>query len=225
MKILIANITGKDHLVSETIVDGLDFTIDIAKSVNEVSEQMHLYEYDCILIHCNLEDKVTDDFLYLVEKSNLHSGLILISDKDTVEYKIKALNAGADDYLSIPYHVEELRARILAIVRRKKFNVRNKIHFGNIIIDLGLKNVFVWNNQVALTKTEYEILIYLMMNKHRTVTQLMLSEYIWSEDAVNMDSTNVLIAHIKNLRKKLNSAKAELEIKNIYAVGYQIVEI
>lgn len=223
MKILIANITDK-ILVSDALLQDQDFTMDIAESIPSASEKNHLYEYDCILLHGNLSDKPVLDFIAEVEAAHKTSGLIIISDQDTVEDKIKALNAGADDYVSIPYHPEELKARVLAIVRRKKFNARNKIHFANIVIDLGLKNVFVWDHLTPLTRKEFEILVYFIMHKNRTASALMLSEYLWSEESENKDA-NLLISHIKNLRRKLKLAKAELEIKNIYGVGYQIIEL
>jgi len=130
-----------------------------------------------------------------------------------------------DDCLTAPIHPEELKARILAIIRRKKFNARHRIHFANLILDLDQKQVSVWNTAVSLTPKEYEILLYLIMNQKKTVSPAMLSEYLWGEASEEKESNNPLIAHIKNLRKKLKQAKAELEIKNLYAVGYQIVEL
>ena len=224
MKILIANITDDIKPISETLLSDQDFTIDIADNISIASEKAYLYEYDCILLHCNLSDRAAKDFLSEIEDGYKNSGFIVISGEDSVTSKINALNAGADDYVAIPYHPDELKARILAVVRRKKFNTRHKIHFANMIIDLGLKKVLVWDHTVSLTRKEYEILVYFIMNKNRTVSSLMLSEYLWSEESENKDA-NLLISHIKNLRKKLKLAKAELEIKNIYSVGYQIIEV
>ena len=224
MKILIANINIDQRLTSAALPSDQDFTIDIADSAGLASEKVHLYEYDCILLHCNLGDEAAEALVSEIDNSHRDCGLIIISDEDSVASKIDALNAGADDYLAIPYHPDELKARILAIVRRRKFNTRHKIHFANIVIDLGLKNVFVWDHAVALTRKEYEILLYFIMNKNRTISSLMLAEYLWSEESENKDA-NLLISHIKNLRKKLKTAKAELEIRNIYSVGYQIIEL
>jgi DNA-binding response OmpR family regulator len=85
--------------------------------------------------------------------------------------------------------------------------------------------VLVWNNPINLTRKEYDILLYLISNKNRVVSKITLAEYIWGDNSSELDSFDTLFAHIKNLRKKLKSAKAEVDFKSIYGVGYQIVEL
>lgn len=203
----------------------IDFSIEWTNSHTLASEKIHLYEYDCILIFTGSNQQEAQDIILESGKTNKNSGLILLAPEITVAQKVRALNAGADDCLTVPIHPDELKARILAIIRRKKFNTQHQIRFANIIVDLEQKQVAVWNTPVALTPKEYDILIYLIMNQKKTVSPAMLAEYLWGEESEEKESNNPLIAHIKNLRKKLTQAKAELEIKNIYAVGYQIVEL
>ena len=191
----------------------------------DASEKIHLYEYDCILIFTGSNPQEAEKLIQESGKTNRNSGLILLAPEISVAQKVKALNAGADDCLTIPIHPDELKARIFAIIRRKKFNTQHRIRFANTIVDLEQKQVSVWNTPVALTPKEYEIFLYLIMNQNKTVSPTMLAEYLWGEESEEKESNNPLIAHIKNLRKKLTQAKAELEIKNIYAVGYQIIEL
>ena len=225
MKILVLYSEHEAVPFSDLSGKDTDFIIEWTTSTKEASEKIHLYEYDCILLFSDFSRKEVQELFHEISESNKNSGLIFISKEITVEQKVKALNAGADDCLIAPIHPEELKARIHAIIRRKKFNTRHQIHFANTVIDLDQKQVLVWDTPVSVTPKEYEILLYLIMNQKKTVSPTMLSEYLWGEASEDKESNNLLIAHIKNLRKKLKQAKAELEIKNIYAVGYQIVEL
>ncbi len=199
--------------------------IDFPASATEASEKVHLYEYDCILLYTFFNNKDWEQLLYNIIQKNNTTGLILLSDKIEVDQKVKVLNAGADDCLILPIHPDELKARILAIVRRKKFNSGHQINFANIIINLDQRQISVWNTPIALTPKEYDILIYFIMNRTKTISPTLLSEYLWGDATDDKESGNLLITHIKNLRKKLKQAKAEIEIKNIYATGYQIIEL
>jgi DNA-binding response OmpR family regulator len=187
-------------------------------------EKLEIYEYDCILLNFSSNDDIFD-FIKLQETNNNISGVIILSAEATVENKVKLLNMGADDFITMPVHFSELSARINAVIRRKKFQTNNKIHFANLVVDFHLRKVLVWNTSVELTKKEYEILLYLIANKIKVVTRIALAEYLWGENTDNMDSFNILSAHIKNIRRKMKEAKAEIEIKNIYGIGYQIIEL
>ncbi|MDB5274035.1 MAG: basR [Chitinophagaceae bacterium] len=225
MKILV--LYSKHELLPFSDLSGkdADFVVESTTSNKEASEKIHLYEYDCILLFSDFDHPEVQELFHEIAHSNKNSGLIFLSKEITVEQKVKALNAGADDCLIQPVHPDELKARIHAIVRRKKFNARHQIHFANLVIDLDQKQVLVWNTPISVTPKEYEILLYLIMNQKKTVSPTMLSEYLWGESSEEKESNNLLMTHIKNLRKKLKQAKAELEIKNIYAVGYQMVEL
>ena len=200
-----------------------DFNWEYTHSEKDLREKLYLYEYDCILL-CSENNDLLKSLLE-TESKNANSGIILLSKAASLDHKVEALNEGADDYLTIPFHFEELKARIIAVVRRRRFNTRKNIHFANLIIDLDQRTVLVWEKAVLLTKKEYEILLYLIMNRHKTVSTVSLYEYLWNEDNEDREYYNLLLAHIKNLRKKLNLAKAELEIKNSYGIGYQIIEL
>lgn len=224
MKILA--ITGDVNYITlaNKLAKEISFTLERVSSFDDASEKIHLYEYDCILLYSKQEENWLQLLTNLTIQNQL-SGLILLTPELTVDEKVKAFHAGADDCLAIPYHSDELEARMVAIVRRKKFNTRHLIHFANTVIDIGSKTVCVWNNPIALTPKEYDILLYLLMNRHKAVQTLNLAEYLWGENWDSKESNNLLITHIKNLRKKLAQTKAEVEIKNIYGVGYQIVEL
>jgi DNA-binding response OmpR family regulator len=135
------------------------------------------------------------------------------------------LNLGADDYLTKPFHLPELNARIQAVIRRKKFDTGRKIRFANFEIDIAQFTVKVEDSPLILTKKEFDILQHLVANKNIVVSRNSLMEYIWGDYVDRSLSIDLLSTHLKNLKKKLKQSDASVEIRNVYGVGYQIVEL
>jgi DNA-binding response OmpR family regulator len=94
-----------------------------------------------------------------------------------------------------------------------------------MLIEFDKRMVSVWNDRINFTRKEYDIFLHLVANKDKVVSKLELAEYSWGDTTDQMDSFNILSAHIKNIRKKMKEAKAETEIRNSYGVGYQIIEL
>lgn len=225
MKILFIDIHTHLKETKALFPDDAAFSINYVQQADQASEQLQLYDYDCILFHYQHSDKAVKNLFTEINKKINDIGLIVLSEALTVSDRIQLLNAGADDCLAIPYDTEELKARILAIIRRKKFNTRNFIHIANVVIDITAQSIYVWDKPIVLTRTEYDLFLFLVMNKNSTLSQTKLVDYLWGDTAEDKESSNLLISHIKNLRKKLKQAKAELEIKNLYAVGYTLIEL
>ena len=225
MKVLIVEPEKSLRLELETFLSNESYVWESTSNYQQASEKISLYEYDCIVLNSQLADGNALSLLKELNESQKSDGLLIISTINSAEDRVRALDLGADDYMTIPFHFPELHARIQAIIRRKKFNTKNKLYLGNLVIDFKTKKVQVWNNDIPLTKREYEMLLYLISNKDKVVSNTMLSEYLWGDETENLESNNSLAAHIKNIRKKLSQAKAELEIKNVYGVGYQIIEL
>jgi two-component system, OmpR family, response regulator CiaR len=211
----------------DVLVDFLskeNYSYDAVTTYREASEKVELYDYDCILLDINLPDrsgfKLLDD-LHEIKKIE---GVIIISARDSIDDKIKGLNLGADDYLTKPFHLSELNARIQAVVRRKKFETTRKITFSNLVLDLPKLLAFVNNEDLGLTKKEFDVLQHLIANKNIVVSKNSLLEYIWGDYVDSSQSIDLLSTHLKNLKKKLKNAHGQVEIRNVYGVGYQIIE-
>ncbi len=224
MKILIVGHLQRETDSFEQEFKEAGYVCDFVNASEDATEKLALYEYDCTLFNY-VDDQNIFDFIQLYEQNNNVGGLIILSSGASVDNRVKLLNIGADDFVTIPFYFSELSARINAVIRRRKFQSNNKIYFANLVIELALRTVFVWSNPVILTKKEYEILLHLIGNKDKVIPKLALAEYLWGDDTDNMDSFNILSAHIKNIRRKMKLAKAEIEIKNSYGVGYQIIEL
>ena len=179
------------------------------------------YIYDCVLIDIGLPDGSGMDIVHAYKKDYPNTGIIIISAKNSLEDKISGLHLGADDYLTKPFHLSELHARIHSIIRRRSFNGQNQLLFEELVINLDKKQVLVNNEEIKLTRKEYDILIYLAANPTHLVTKEAIADAIWGYKAEMATSFDFVYGQIKNLKKKLNEAGAKGYIKVVYGMGYK----
>ncbi|MCA9731816.1 MAG: response regulator transcription factor [Lewinellaceae bacterium] len=221
MKILIIE---DEQQLAESIADYLsveDYLCEFASTHNEAINKIGIYQYDCILLDIMLPDGNGLKILEELKKQNKQDGVIIISAKNALDDKIVGLQLGADDYLTKPFHLSELAARIYSIIRRKQFDNSNTIVQNEIEIDLLAKTVKVNSNSVILTKKEYDLLLYFIGNKNRVLSKSTLAEHLSGDFADMLDSHNFVYAHIKNLKKKLSDAGGESYLKTVYGLGYK----
>lgn len=197
------------------------YVCEIAYTAHEANEKILLFEYDCILLDINLPDGNGLKILDTLKQNNKTDGVIIITARNSMDDKIKGLNLGADDYLSKPFFLPELSARVSAVIRRKRFDGNNKITFHEIGVDLLGKTVQVKDHSVDLTRKEYDLLIFLLSNKNRVVSKNAIAEHLSGDDAELMDKFDFIYTHIKNLKKKLSEAGSEDYIKTVYGLGYK----
>jgi len=196
-----------------------DYYCDIAEDYQAAAFKTEYNDYDCILLDITLPGGNGLKILEQLKDDKKSDGVLIISAKNSLDDKIKGLNLGADDYLSKPFHLSELSARIAAIIRRKKFDGNSILQFDCISIDTQQKTVTVENKLVELTKKEYELLLYFVSNKKRIISKEAIAEHLWGNDmAGNFD---FIYTHIKNLRKKLMDAADIDFIKSVYGMGYK----
>ena len=219
MKILIIE---DEKELSASIADYLssqDYTCDVADDFAGAIDKTEYNNYDCILLDISLPGGSGLKILERLKEDKKTDGVLILSAKNSLDDKIQGLNLGADDYLSKPFHLSELNARIAAIIRRKNFEGNNLIEFHNLIIDTQSKTVTVNKNLVELTKKEYELLLYFISNKKRLISKDAIAEHLWGNDmSGNFD---FIYTHIKNLRKKLMDAGDADYIKSVYGMGYK----
>jgi DNA-binding response OmpR family regulator len=192
-------------------------TFDFDSSMEKIS----LYDYACIVLDVNLPGGSGLDILKELKTQNKTEGVLIISARNSLDDKVFALKTGADDYLTKPFHLPELAARVNAIIRRKSFEGKNEIIFNELKLDLGEKNVRVNSNPVDLTKKEYELLLYFISNKNRVISKNAIAQHLWGDNMDLADSYDFIYTHIKNLRKKLILAGASDYIKSVYGMGYK----
>lgn len=221
MKILL--IEDEKELASSIVqyLKGNDFLCEWANTLTLALDKISSHSYDCILLDLSLPDGHGFEILKELKKKNTTEGIIIISAKETLQTKIEGLNLGADDYITKPFHISELLARIQALVRRKSFNGNNIVRFQEIEIDTLSKSVKVSKQQIDLTKKEMDLLLFMIGNQNRVLSKSSIAEHLSGDMADMLDNHDFVYAHIKNLKKKLHEAGCKDYIKTVYGLGYK----
>lgn len=221
MKLLIIE---DEQQLSDSIVSYLgreDYLCEQAFTFNDAMVKVGIYEYDCILLDLMLPGGSGLDVLRRIKQRRPQTGVIIVSAKDSLEDKVAGLKIGADDYLAKPFHLPELSMRIFALLRRKNFTSTNILQSGNVKIDLLSKKAMVGDFTLDLTKSEYELLLFLIENRRRVVSKSSIAEHLSGDMADMLDDFNFIYAHIKNLKSKLTDAGVKECIKTYYGTGYK----
>ncbi|MEN9443196.1 MAG: hypothetical protein RIS47_86 [Bacteroidota bacterium] len=184
-------------------------------------EKILLYEYNVVLLDIGLPDCSGMELLPLIKAKKPVPGIIILSARNALGDRVEGLEGGADDYLTKPFHLSELNARLKSLIRRVNFQGNNLISFNELEIYPDELRVKVKEQELILTKKEFDLLIYFLANKNRIVTKVSISEHLWGDYMDMADSYDFIYTHIKNLRKKLLKAGAADYIKNVYGVGYK----
>ncbi len=223
MKILVV----EDELaLQQSIVDSLMkemFVVETASDYLSAHEKMAMYDYDVILLDIMLPGGNGLELLKELKKANRLNGVIIISAKNALDDKLAGLELGADDYLTKPFHLAELTARVKAVLRRKFTQGSSIISLGNVALNTDERSLKVGEIEVTLNRKEYDILLFFLVNEKRLITKTALAEHVWGDDSDQADSLDFIYYQIKNLRKKLHEAAAQVEIEAVYGVGYKLV--
>ena len=199
------------------------YVVESAVDFNTAREKLEVYQYDCILLDIGLPGGNGLVLLEELKKQNNTEGVIIVSARDSLEDKIKGLNLGADDYLAKPFHLAELSARVKSVLRRKRMEGSNYITCDNLKIDAEQRMVWINEKELTLNRKEYDVLLYLVINKDRLVNKAALAEHVWGDYIDDANSFDFIYSQIKNLRKKLKDNEAGIEIQAVYGVGYKLV--
>lgn len=221
MKLLL--VEDEKHLAAEisSFISKEDFVWEAVYDYNSALQKINLYEYDCAIIDITLPGGSGLELIKLLKKISKKTGIIIISAKNSLSDKLTGLNLGADDYLTKPFHLAELNARIQSVLRRRRFDGENEIHFGEIIINLDKREASINNKILNLTRKEYDLLLYFISNEGKVLTKESIAEHIWGDNADSFDSLDFIYSQIKNLRKKMIEAGCNDYLKSIYGVGYK----
>ncbi|MEP6846485.1 MAG: response regulator transcription factor [Panacibacter sp.] len=205
-----------------TFLNNENFMCETAHDFHAAMEKIALYDYACIILDITLPGGSGLQILKELKKENKADGVLIISAKNSLDDKVSGLKAGADDYLTKPFHLPELGARVDAIIRRKSFDGKNTVDFDELSIDLQDKTVKVRNSIVDLTRKEYELLIYFISNKNKVISKGAIAEHLWGDNMDLADNYDFIYTHIKNLRKKLIQAGCPDYINSVYGMGYKL---
>lgn len=200
----------------------LSIDVDTAESMTKAIDLLIEYTYDLVILDINLGDGSGFDVLNTIKDLEQDLMVLILTALDSLEDKVKGLNLGADDYLTKPFHLAELTARVSALQRRKFNSHDSLLRVEDIELDVDKRLVNINKKDVDLTPKEYDILYYMMINYEKVITKEALSSYLWGDDNQIIDSYAFIYTHMTHLRKKMKDLKSSLEIKTIYSIGYKL---
>ena len=194
----------------------------VSNNCDDAFEEINSNDYDVILLDLGLPDGSGFDILKSVRKTTSKTAIIIITARGELDDRINGLQLGADDYLAKPFALTELQARLFAIIRRIHGFTNNELKVHDFNIQLQDYKVSFNEILINLTKKEFDIFQYLVLNKNRVITRLQLTEHVWGDILeVNSDS-NFIDVHVRNLRKKLDKHSKIDWFETVRNVGYRI---
>ena len=207
----------KEQLLEE------QFTVDAVLNFSEAEELLLGEIYDLVLLDLSLPGGDGLDLLKQIKNYNEDTAVIILTARGEIDDRVRGLELGSDDYLSKPFAMAELRARIHAVLRRKFKINDNEIIIDRLSVHLDHMQVRFDGHDIEVTETEYKLLRYLFLNKNKTITRIALAEHIWGNKIDDRFSLDFINSHMKNIRKKLSDSGAQDPIETVYGVGYKLV--
>lgn len=197
------------------------YLCETARDYDQAFDKIMSYTYDVVLIDIMIPNGNGLQVLRELKSVNPQTSTIIISAKNSLDDKVSGLELGADDYLTKPFQLPELQARIKAVIRRNNQGGREILRVNEISINTNTREVSVHNNIVGLTPKEYDLLLYFSSNKNHVLSKQTIAEHLWGDYVDHLQNLDFVYQHIKNLRKKLIEAGSEDYIESVYSIGYK----
>ncbi|GAB3997428.1 response regulator transcription factor [Spirosoma daeguense] len=221
MKVLVV----EDELgLAESITEYMEkdgYICETVATFRDAEEKIHLYTYDCVIVDLTLPDGNGFQIIEMLKQIIATTGVIIISARNALEDKLKGLEIGSDDYLTKPFHLSELNARVKSLLRRRQFGGHTEIRFQEINVVPHTRKVFVNGQLTTLSRKEYDLLLYFLSNVDVALTKASIAEHLWGDNIDSADSFDMVYSHIKNLRRKLLEKGAADYVQSIYGIGYK----
>ena len=223
MKILLVE---DDERIARALAEALsdqNYAVDIAIDGEEGWAYVEAYQYSLILLDWMLPKLDGIHFCQRLRQHGLHTPVLLLTAKDTSTGKVIGLDAGADDYVVKPFDLQELMARIRALLRRGNSTLPPVLEWGKLRLDPGITEVVYGNQTLHLTPKEYQLIELFLRQSRRTLNRSTILEQLWtSEEPPGEETVKV---HIRSLRQKLAAAGATDFIETVYGLGYRLKQL
>lgn len=208
--------TIRASLLKEKFV--VETAADYASALGKVND----YDYDCILLDIMLPGGSGLDLLRELKRLRRSDSVLIISAKNSLDDKVEGLELGADDYLTKPFHLAELNARVKSLIRRRRAQGEITVSLGNLLLYPDKRVAQVQGEPLQLNRKEFDLLYYFVVNPERVINKMSLAESVWGDNIDQADSLDFIYSQVKNLRKKLKQAGASVELKAVYGFGYKL---
>lgn len=234
MKILVVEDERELAQVIKRSLEREHYVVEVAHDRATALRKVADHAYDCILLDIMLPGGASPtsataggsglDILRSLKAEGKAANVIIISAKDSLDDKLAGLDLGADDYLTKPFHIAELNARVRSVLRRKVLGGSDILQAGNLSLDPTARTATVEGQSLALHRKEFDMLTYFLLNKGRLVSRGSLAEHVWGDHADDGADLDFVYSQIKNLRKRLRESDATVEVQAVYGIGYKLVE-
>jgi DNA-binding response OmpR family regulator len=196
------------------------YAVDIARTGPEALDLSSATSYDVIVLDVRLPGLTGIDVCRELRRSGIETPILMLTARSLVAHRVEGLESGADDYLTKPFAIAELRARIRALIRRGIQNGASKLAFAELKLDRHRRRVTYGSTTVPLNSKEFAILEYMMLRAPEPVTRSEIIEHVWDR---NYDSeTNLVEVYVNRLRRKIDEDHEEKLIHTIRGVGYRL---
>lgn len=220
MRLLIVEDTPQLLVQLDMFFQKNGFSVDLADDGERALYLLKEYEYDAAIIDLGLPKLDGLEVIKAARKLDIKVPVLILTARDSWQQKVDGLDAGGDDYLTKPFHEEELLARVKALIRRSSGHASSELKAGPITLDLSLQQVYVSEQPLELTAYEYKVLEYLMLHPKKVISKSELTEHIYDQD-FDLDS-NVIEVFVGRLRKKLDPDNSIKPIETLRGRGYRL---
>jgi DNA-binding response OmpR family regulator len=196
------------------------YAVDVAFDGVEGEAIAEITPYDIIILDIMLPKKNGLDVCKSLRNERINTPILMLTARDALEDRVAGLDSGADDYLVKPFALEELRARLRALLRRESSNRGSMLEIDSLTLDPATHFVQREGNPVELTSKEYALLEYMMRNPNRLITREMAESHVWSYDYDG--ASNVVDVYIRRLRRKIDDLYARKLIETVRGAGYRL---
>ena len=213
-----------DTVLAENVADWLksaDHHVDVTYSVAETAAMLDTYEYDLLILDWEFPDGSGIDIVGNFRRKGGLTPVLLLTGKSTVQDKEKGLDAGADDYLTKPFHMGELGARIRALLRRPRILVPDELKIGELRLHTGTRQVFLSGEEIRLQPMEVSVLEFFMRNPGKAFAPEKVIERVW--ETTTDVSLQAVYSCIKRLRRKLDKPGCRSIFRTHPGSGYELV--
>ena len=224
MKILIIEDEKAIRESTQKYLEYQGYLCETAENFLAAKEKIQQFNYDCIVVDIGLPDGSGLHLINELKRMESKAGIIVISAKNSLEDKLTGLESGSDDYITKPFHLSELNARVNAVLRRRSFGGNKTVAFNEIKMDSAAQRITVNDKAVDLTEKEYRLLEYFIINSRRLITKQAIAEHVWGDEYESVSNYDFMYTHIKNLRRKLLDAGSGDYIKTEYRSGYRFTD-
>ena len=224
MRILIVEDEEKMAKALRTGLEADDFSVNVAHTGEDGFFLASTETYDLVILDLMLPNRDGMEVLAALRQKNVSVPVLILTSRDTVEDRVKGLDAGADDYLVKPFAFSELLARIRALLRRGKVESGDKLRLADLEMNTAGRAVSRGGKELGLTAREFDLLEYMLRQKGRVISREMLTRDVWQETARYTPLDNVIDVHIAHLRRKLDDPFRTKLLHTVRGVGFVLRE-